>query len=392
MFIQIFLFTCKSTTMKLKFTYFLMLIVALFNFFPSVYAKVWRVNNASNYNGTTLWGDNLGGTQSNPVFKQLQQANDANSVNQGDTIHVEGAVNVYNNADISKRLILIGPGYFLNENPNTSNALLEAVFSQITFNQSSNASGSSLMGFCLTGFRGVWISQGINSITILRCKIDGEIFVGHNNMDIFVLQNYFTNIQNPAGGVIFRNSNGFPSNFIFNNNIVRGVILLTAGNSSGAAIYSAAEIKNNIFDCPTIAGGPSILLNTGSFQNNILKNPAAAANVNNNNSVNVSFNVSSSTNNQFGTANNNLVVANINSIFVDPVTNTTDGDYQLLSSWATANPGSDGAARGAFGGASPTRRYTLSGLAAIPVIYDINTSGVAAPTGLQVTIKARVIQ
>ncbi|MEP6844563.1 MAG: hypothetical protein ABI861_01100, partial [Panacibacter sp.] len=51
-----------------------------------------------------------------------------------------------------------------------------------------------------------------------------------------------------------------------------------------------------------------------------------------------------------------------------------------------------GTERGVFGGAATINRYTLSGLAAIPVIYQVSTSGVATPTGLPVTIKARTIK
>ncbi len=363
------------------------LALLLLLFTITVHAKVWRVNNVSNYNGTTLYGENLGGTQTNPVFAQLNQAVTTNFVLAGDTIHLEGAVASYSNADINKRLVIIGPGYLLDENPGSSNTLLEAKIGGIDFNTGS--SGSELIGVSIVGSNlSIDIGVGVSNITIKRCRIDYDIYVAYNNADIFILQNYFANINNSQASAISISNLGFPSNFIFNNNIVKRPLLLFYSSTT----YTAAEVKNNIFDCPAITGNPSIRLNTGSFQNNILKNPAATANVNNNNSVNVSYNVSSSNSNQFGTANNNIVVTNINSIFVDPVTNSTDGDYQLLSTWATANPGADGAPRGAFGGASPTRRYTLSGLAPIPVIYEINTSGVAGPGGLQVTIKAKVVQ
>jgi hypothetical protein len=378
--------TFKTRTMKKQLHIgTALLILLLLNYLPAD-AKVWRVNNASNYNGTTLWGDNLGGTQTNPVFEQINQAAGANFVIAGDTLHVEGATAVYGNSSISKRLTIIGPGYLLDENTNSSNMLLEAKVGALTFQTGSN--GSEVIGVYVTGTLGISISNAVNNITIKRCRIDFDVNLASTHVDIFILQNYFANINNSQASVVTVNTLGFPTNFIFNNNIVRGTLLLF--NSS--TTYTAAEVKNNVFDCPAISANPSIRLNTGSFQNNILKNPAAAANVNNNNSVNVSFNVSSSNTNQFGIANNNIVVTNINSIFVDPVTNSSDGDYQLLSSWATANPGADGAPRGAFGGASPTRRYTLSGLPPIPVIYDISTSGVAGPGGLQVTIKAKVVQ
>ena len=69
------------------------------------------------------------------------------------------------------------------------------------------------------------------------------------------------------------------------------------------------------------------------------------------------------------------------------------GQYQLQSGVAGNVPGSDGAERGAFGGIAPSNRYTLSGLAAIPVIYDVSTTGVSqAGTGMTVQVKARTVK
>jgi hypothetical protein len=102
--------------------------------------------------------------------------------------------------------------------------------------------------------------------------------------------------------------------------------------------------------------------------------------------LNVAFNTGSSAA-QFGTLNNNVVIADMTTLFV--AAGTSDGKYQLKPA---SDLGADGTERGAFGGASAVSRYTLSGLAPIPVIYDIATSGVADGTGLPVTIKARIIK
>jgi hypothetical protein len=133
-------------------------------------------------------------------------------------------------------------------------------------------------------------------------------------------------------------------------------------------------------------------MNVGNFQNNILKTAAATVNINNNKNNNVSYCVSSSATGQFGTdaTKKNIVVTNINSIFI--INGTSDGMYQLKSGSVASNNGSDGTDRGAFGGAAAENRCTLSGLAAIPTIYQITTTGVAGPSGLQVTIKARTIK
>lgn len=106
----------------------------------------------------------------------------------------------------------------------------------------------------------------------------------------------------------------------------------------------------------------------------------------------MSYNIGASAT-QFGTANNNIAVANMDNLFVDAATNSPDGDYQLKPGSAGSNNGSDGTDRGVFGGLAITNRYTLSGLAPIPVIYKIITPGVTTPAGdLKVTIMARTIK
>ena len=77
---------------------------------------------------------------------------------------------------------------------------------------------------------------------------------------------------------------------------------------------------------------------------------------------------------QFGTDDHNLVVPAIPSIFV--TSKSPDGAYQIAQGSVANNSGSDGTDRGALGGAAVSGRYTLSGMAAIPVIYEITTSGV----------------
>jgi hypothetical protein len=354
-----------------------------------MYAKVWRVNNLSNYNAAaSLWGDNLGGSSSNPVFAQLNDLMSSNLVssNAGDTVHLEGATATYNNADIRKKLIIIGAGFFLDQNPNSSVNILTSKISFISFESitGSTSSGSKLIGVSVNG---AGINLAVNNIEIIRCKINADIRFNVANISNFLINgNFFEGLDNTSA-MSLGNTN-LPFDIIITNNIFQKPLLL----ENGGGVVNVSVCNNNIFDCPAISGGPTIKLNASQFQNNILKTANASVNINNNSNQNVSFNVSSSNTNQFGTANDNIVVTNINSIFVDPVVNSSDGDYQLLTTWANANPGSDAAPRGAFGGASSTRRYTLSGLAPIPVIYDISTSGVAGPGGLQVTIKAKVIQ
>ena len=351
-------------------------------------AKIWRVNNFSNYNGTTLFGDNLGGTSTFPVFAQLSDANSSNlvSVNSTDTIHLEGTNIPYNGVTLHKPMIIIGTGYFLNENPKVSNTVLESQVGYVNFYSGSD--GSQLIGIHLgSNSNPVVQINNISNITIKRCRIDFEVLVGAGNANISFIQNYFSN-SNIQSAIFVNSTAGFPSNFIFDNNICKSVLLL----SLGTTVYNAEECNNNVFDCPALSGNPSIVMTTSSFKNNILKTAAATVNINSNvSSSNVSYNISSSATGQFGTDNNNIVVTDMSTIFVNPATNSTDGDYQIAAGSVANNTGSDGTDRGAFGGAAFGNRYTLSGLAPIPVIYDIATPDPTS-TDLPVTISARTIK
>jgi hypothetical protein len=363
---------------------FLLFTVFAVSFVQQANAKIWRVNNNSNYNGTSLWGDNFGGTASYPVFKQLSDANASNlvSATKGDTIYVEGSTIDYSGVAITKKLVIIGPGYFLNENPLTSNDILEARLDNISFN--TGAEGSKLMGIYVYGFYGITIN--VSNVLIKRCKIDKSITLANSISDISVLQNYFSNLDNNNTSAIIPNFYGFPTDFIFNNNICKKTLLLVSNN----IVRSALECKNNVFDCPAITGNPSIRMNVSSFQNNILKTAAATVDINGGTNLNVSYNISASATGQFGTTNNNIVVTNITGLFV--ASGTSDGKYKLKANSKGSNNGSDGTDRGVFGGAA-SNRYTLSGLAPIPVIYAISTTGVTAPsTDLSVTISAKTIK
>lgn len=129
----------------------------------------------------------------------------------------------------------------------------------------------------------------------------------------------------------------------------------------------------------------------GEFKNNILKPLNATVDINNGTNQNVEYNIGSSES-QFDNSSGNIVVIDMPTLFVNSADQSTDGQYQLRANSPGSNNGSDGTDRGAFGGTAATNRYTLSGLAPIPVIYGIVTPAVATPTGLQVTINARTIK
>jgi hypothetical protein len=354
-----------------------------------VKATIWRVNNKSNYNGSTLYGENFGGSAAYPVFAQINQAVAFGIVNSGDTIHVEGSTTIYDFAIITKRLVIIGTGYLLTDNPRTSNTALETKVSRIIFNTGSES--SQLIGVSIVSAGNVadaTVYVNVNGVVVKRCRIDNGIVFGTSLVDIYILQNYFPNTS--ASNVLFTNGNVFfvpPTEITFNNNICRKTLVWGTPSTNPTTFWPILQCNNNVFDGPDNLATPNLAFSTGGFKNNILMPVNAKVNISASAGV-IAYNIGTLST-QFGTADNNLVVPSITSLFI--TSTSTDGAYQIANGSQANNTGSDGTDRGAFGGAAVINRYTLSGLAAIPVIYQIITTG-ATSSNLPVTISARTIK
>jgi hypothetical protein len=370
--------------MKPTLRYLSALLMTTFLLSNHVHAKIWRVNNQSNYNNTTNWGENFGGTPSFPVFKQINEAVANANVMAGDTLHIEGSPLKYNNAIISKRLVIIGPGYFLTENPKASNNTYDAKIGYITFNDGSESSQVIGMNFIVGSSAEGIVNVNVNDITIKRCRIERHISFKTLLTDVYIVQNFFTSFNSNALDNSTASTFIPPQDIVFNNNICQKPLIWKA-NSWGTG--TIMECNNNVFDGP--ANALSLEFNTGSFQNNILKSAGITANINGGTNNNVQYNTVSNSGVFTGTMGN-IWEPNMTALFVS--NSTTDGNYQLQSAASNNVAGSDGAERGAFGGVTITNRYTLSGLAAIPVVYDVTTTGVSQPdTGLLVSVKARTV-
>lgn len=367
---------------KRLFTIYAVLIALLMTSFSN--AKTWRVNNQSNYDGTTNFGSNFGGTSTFPVFKQINEAVQYPNVLAGDTLHIEGSPLIYEDAIITKRLVVIGPGYFLTENPKVSNNTYDAKIGRVTFNSGSEFSQVIGMNVLNDGSNSDGtIYVNVNDITVKRCRIERDVQFATQLVDVYILQNFFTNTYD-TNALQHNGSNSFipPQGIVFNNNICQKPLIWS---HSAWGTGTIMECNNNIFDGPT--NELSLEFNTGSFQNNILKAAGITTNINSGTNNNVQYNTVSNASVFSGTTGN-LWVANMSTLFVS--SGTTDGNYQLQEGVANNQPGSDGAERGAFGGIVVTNRYNLSGLGAIPVVYDVTTTGVSEPgTGLLVSVKAR---
>src|SRR5436190_9371104 len=112
----------------------------------SVEAKIWRVNN------------NVGIAAD---FTTLQAAHDAAAA--GDSIYLEGSSNSYGGLTCNRKLFIVGPGYYLDQVPNTQVVLQTAKVSGINLN--SGSEGTVIMGL---DFAGNSISIYCNNIVVKR--------------------------------------------------------------------------------------------------------------------------------------------------------------------------------------------------------------------------------
>jgi hypothetical protein len=150
----------------------------------------------------------------------------------GDTIMIDGSPDTYSlGTSISKRIVLMGPGYFLTENGVIGNGAASAViFNGVTFEES--ASGSVIEGVSLNQ---VLTIQGHN-IVVTRCNTYG-IQINNSAYNTVVHQNYI------RGAVSGTSKDGAPHNVQITNNI------FTADISTGGTVryFKDSNIAYNLF-------------------------------------------------------------------------------------------------------------------------------------------------
>lgn len=324
-------------------------------------ATSWRVNNNPAINAD---------------FSTFQEAHDAASP--GDTIYVEGTGfgNHYGDVTISKKLIVIGPGYFLLDNDSTQANHLVARFQAITLN--SGAEGTVIYGlelhWGLSGYKGIIINT--SNITIARNYFSDDrsrIVFGTNNItNIAIIQNFAWDIRGTSGYTA--NNILIANNFVFAtiSGVSSGVITNNVVKSGITSSYS--QIKNNIIYQSSVypLGGfdygtenyVAYNLVSGSFHGG--SNPPPPPGPGNQANVNMT-----------------TVFINFTGLTLPGV----DNNWLLNPEGPAAGAGENGIDCGMFGGVTP---YVLSGLAPIPRIYEaeVPISGSAA-TGLPVTIKVK---
>lgn len=333
-------------------------------------AKIWRVNNNT-------------GVQAD--FTTLQAAHDG--ATSGDTLHVEGSPTNYGGLQLTKKLTLFGPGYYLAENPNTQAFLQTAKVSTIYFYVGSE--GSSITGFDVSS----------NSVNIYA----NDIVVRKNNFANDANQSthdYYTGSVNTYGQ---SNNGSIPvTNIIIAQNYgVRIDVnnpssgILVTGNYIAAHGYSG---DNSTQYCLTTNGNANIIIQNNIFRRGrvIAYNSTFTNNILYAGSYEGSGNLASNnlcSGTQFPSGNSNKQNVDMSAVFVGAGTGiSTDGQWKLKAGSPALGAGYGSTASkkidaGMYSGNTP---YVLSGMPSMPAIYFFENQPVGSSSDpIDVSIKVR---
>lgn len=222
-------------------------------------AKVWRINNNAGVNAD---------------FNSISTAIGSASVVNNDTLYVEASATAYGGFTLSKRLVIIGTGYFLSgANSNTG---LQANPYSSSLNGGAIIFDSTGTGSTIIGMDNFWMGIGPNNgsatdnITITRCNFNGVgIYYGYTNntkmtgwkinkcyivgtigQSSLIMQDWEVRNNIITGAIDIANSAN--SNILIRNNVIRGTISLYnayfANNIINNTTFSVVNVtvKNNL--------------------------------------------------------------------------------------------------------------------------------------------------
>ena len=354
----------------------LMAIVFL-NFSAS--AKIWRVNNNGN--------NPVPAILSSPPFSSsttLQQVNDNSAVVSGDTIHLEQSPTTYGPCIFTKRLIVIGAGYFLSQNPNTQvNTSYGTKVGDLTFYDPGSA--SSFVYGCEVG----QVNMGVNNLTIARCYFNASACLIGNNITTSPITIDGMSLRQCVFG-------GLGGNYCERNNTGTGLVtnMNNYGNIYGGGYGLNLDsrvsgiFKNNVV---YVSNTPLQLqnfyvVNNLTYSNNNYANTFTNCSVEYNAGTQASHFVTPlGSGSTFGLGNTTKTLAQM--AFLATASTSTDGYFQLGAGSLVIGIGKDGNDLGAFAGDYP---YKLSGIAPVPNIYALTIAPISAgATTISVTVTAK---
>ena len=358
-------------------------------------AKIWRVNNNPSLNADVL--------QPSTLFDNTSNATNPEAA-AGDSIYLEPSGTAYNGFSVNKaNIVILGYGYFLNENTGKQVNANNAQVNSIDF--TSTSGGSSISGVQVNN---IIYCSNVSNITITRCYMEYFFLNGYTaNATGIRLDKCYIRYQAQDNGtaaavtsIIVNIENCIVSDTTNNNTVgvaftnkVRGLLRNNTFNNCNQLLCYNFYIANNIVVGNTNFGGVTQAGNN-LYRNNILSYNANASNTFINN-------ISPNTGNVFaqnmtpvfvGTTDN---VTNGTTVFnnrIDKTGSTLEGRFDLKVSSPALAAGETGTtfnsvavttpACGAYGATDP---YRKGGFPAIPRIYSLTvpatvTNGAATMT------------
>lgn len=332
----------------------------------SAYGKIWIVDS------------NVGSTAKD--FTNLQAAHDGAAA--GDTLYMIGSPNNYITARVTmtKMLIIIGPGYFLSENPDTQASIASAFIDDTTpflceeIVYAPGSQGSVIMGMVINGR----IVVNTDNIVIKRNFIQqiggcGSSSVEISGSNVSIVQNFIQGGTLGSSEFDIKINSGFSSIFILNNYLFHPCSGCGGGVTAVSSVGSIVEITNNIF-----TGG--LVVSNSLVQNNIFTTinvfSASSSTVRNNLHIGVG---------SLPGGNGNINGVNMTDVFLG--SGSSDGRWQLKVGSPALGAGFGGIDCGIFSGLEP---YVLSGIPPIPTIYSLSAPLVGEKNvGLPIQIKVK---
>ena len=348
----------------------LLFVATCFAFYAN--ASIWRVNNNENVDAD---------------FTDLQAAIDDANVMPFDTIYLEASNTSYGSIDVDKPLVIIGAGYFLEENDSTQAQKAPSILKDIDFKDGS--SGSVLYG-CSFDEAGTNTSSTYPNVIIRtgNIKISRNswqystnavydvfaIYIIADNLTDLIIENNYIEIYNGWDPCQAIYSDQIGIDLVIRNNYLAAS---AGGSDIGYAlnlpsVNNNCEVRNNVFN-GDVTINDAIMLNNVMISGTLL----GSNNIYHNNIANET---------QFGNQNGNQENVDMATVFVDHLSGIDNG-LVLKAGSPAIGAGFSGEDCGLFGGNHP---YVLSGIPPIPAIFEIENSGIGnSGTPIQVILKAK---
>jgi hypothetical protein len=331
------------------------------------HARIWRVNNNAGVNAN---------------FTSLIDAIAAAS--NDDIIYVEPSPINYDpgrSIDVNKRLTIIGNGSFLSQhsglqvNSNDSKLDITPMSSNGNLFFINGSSGSKVYGIWANA---IGVDNGVDNITIQRCRTSGSIVVLGTCTNITIMENWATYIRSeygPYGGSAV-------TNLTIKNNIVLGVIevkpndvnVLIENNTVTASFGIAMNLNNNA----NIVVTNNILLSLGGGPPAVVQ----GANATYFNNIAHDSSIPSGNGNQLNVAPSTLF---------NNLSFTFDGDAQLKAGSPAIDMGLNGSGDdiGAFNNGINRPTFILGLIPPYPTIYTLTVPNVVTTSSMNVTISTK---